>query len=414
MWQIIGIVLAFTVILVLVNKKVSLGYALIIGSLLVAPFSGLTIGAVIRTFGVSIIDPLTIRLVAVLGLIGVMGNVMQRMGVLAKLVQALNKVLRNPKLTIAAIPSIMGTLLVTGGAIMSAPLVDEIGTDLNLSKNHKAAINLIFRHAWYFIFPFMPAFILLAETANINKFEIISLQWPLALVMIVTAYLTLIHPAKPSDHVAKPPKPHAADIKALVTFSAPLWVSIALAYVIERWAAPGFINQASFPLALCVGIGLATILGDKSEISARKAIIQGIKPTIIMSGVGIMIFKGMVGQLTVIGEMVESMMGAGVPLAVLFVTLPWLAGFLSANNTSAIGITLPILMPALALVANPIALLMLLYASSFIGYLVSPLHLCQVLTVEYFSVKIHSLYRRYLIPMPATLVTGIILYYIAR
>lgn len=426
MTQIIGILLAFSLIIILVNKKVSLGYALIVGSIIVGIFSGLGFLGISKTFFSAIIDPVTIRLVVVLALIGVLGSTMQKLNVLNRLVSSLNKLLKSPKLTISVIPSIMGTLLVTGGAVMAAPLVDEIGEDLNLSKSKKAAINLIFRHSWYFIYPLMPTFILMAETASINKFDIIKLQWPLTLAMIVSGYLLWIHPAKIKDNIKDKltkEKASKADIRQLIISSSPLWVSLSLALILEQVnfvtlglsaGAAKLLTQMAFPIALCLGILIALVIGDKAEKSITQTILKGISPSIILSGIGIMIFKAMVGKLTVLNDLVIHFLDTGIPLFVIFITLPWLTGFLSASATSAIGITLPLLLPALALSPNPIPLVMLMYCSAFIGYLISPLHLCQVLTLEYFKVKISELYKEYIIVIPLTFVVSLVVYFLVR
>ena len=422
MLQIIGILLAFSMILILVNRKVALGYSLVVGAIVVGAFSGLGVKGIVTTFADALVDPITIRLVAVLALIGVLGHTMQKLGVLSKLVASLNKVLRSPKLTIAVLPSIMGTLLVTGGAIMAAPLVDEVADDLALSKPKRAAINLMFRHAWYFVYPLMPVFILVSEIANIDTFDLIKIQWPMTVTMVAIGYWMWIRPARPVIEVSKE-KPKMADIGTFIKYSAPLWISLSLALGLEKvdWTNLGMSASASssftsmvFPLALCLGILAAVILGDKSDESIMTTIRKGIKIEIIFSGVGIMIFKGMVGQLTVLDSLVLSFLETGIPLFIIFITLPWLTGFLSASTTSAIGITLPILMPALALSDKPIPLIMLLYSSAFLGYLVSPLHLCQVLTLEYFKVKISDLYKEYKLIIPATFIVSIIVYFIVR
>lgn len=410
MLQVVGICLAFALILVLVNRRIALGYALLSGSLVVAVFSGLGIKAIVATYVTALLDPLTIRLVVVLGLISMLGHIMQQLGILNGLVSNLNKVLRSPKLTISVVPSIMGTLLVTGGAIMAAPLVDEVGEELGLSKSRRAAINLVFRHGWYFVYPFMPAFVLLAEAAQIDVFKLIAVQWPMTAVMITTAYFMWIRPSQIEQSTR--PKPTTKDVIGLLKYSSPLWVSLSLALTLEKMSLPDLLHKAAFPASLCVGLTLAVLIGERQNKRVIEELKNGIRIPIIMSGVGIMVFKSLVGKLSVIGTMINELIAMGIPLAVVFVVLPCLTGFLSASTSSAIGITLPFLAPALALVANPLPLIMLLYASSFMGYLASPLHLCQVLTLEYFNVPIIDLYREYVLPLPLTFLTIIVTYLI--
>jgi hypothetical protein len=162
-----------------------------------------------------------------------------------------------------------------------------------------------------------------------------------------------------------------------------------------------------------VGILLTFFLNEKPEKMFTK-FIQGINISIMFSGLGIMIFKEMVGQLSVLNDVVLSFLDSGVPIYILFITLPLVTGLLSASTTSAIGVTLPILLPALSVSANPVPLIMLAYTSSFLGYLVSPLHLCQILTLEYFKIKISDLYKEYVVAIPATFIASIALYFIVK
>jgi hypothetical protein len=423
MLQIVGIGIAFVLIIVLVNKKVSLGISLILGSIIVGLFSNLGLIGILQTFGVAASDPVTIRLVAILGLISILGYLMQELGILRKLVDSLNTLLKSPKLSLSIVPSIMGTLLVTGGAIMAAPLVDEIGDDLSISKPKKSAINLIFRHGWYFIYPMMPGFILVSEIANIDKFDLIAIQWPLSLILIGLGYFMWIRPSKTNEELSyQNGKRSFSDFTDFVKYSSPIWVSLIVALTFEGMdfanigVSPdlsNLIGSIAFPIGLLIGI-IITFFLNSENVDKGKSIVKGINIGIMFSGFGIMVFKEMVGQLSVLNELVTSFLETGVPIYILFISLPLLTGMLSASTTSAIGVTLPILLPALSVTANPVPLIMLAYSSSFLGYLVSPLHLCQILTLEYFKIKITDLYREYLLPIPATFAASILIYFFVR
>jgi len=89
MLQIAGIVIAFILIIIMINKKISLGYALVSGSLVVGIFTGLGFMGIIESFIRASIDPITIRLVAILGLISILGYLMQEFGILRKVVDSL-------------------------------------------------------------------------------------------------------------------------------------------------------------------------------------------------------------------------------------------------------------------------------------------------------------------------------------
>ncbi len=419
MMQILGIVIAFALIIIMVNKNVPLGYALIVGALIVGLFSNMSFAAIIQVFITASLSEITLRLVLILAMIAVMGHLMQQFGVLRKIVDSLNALLRSPKLTIAFIPSIMSTLLVTGGAILSAPLVDEIGDDLQLTPAKKTAINLTFRHGWFFIYPMVPGFILVSELTGVSKFDLISLQWPLTLVIIATSYLCWIRPAKAktSDNteqtVVKNP------LKDFLIYSLPISSSLIISLVLESLNFPfltpaqnTLMHKIAFPLGLLVGIILAIILGDKKDV--LREIGKGLNIPLIVSGFSMMIFKDMVGNLSVLHQAVSHLTSSGVPIYLLFIGLPIVTGFLSASTNSAIGLSLPLLLPSIPADVNPIPLISLAYAFSFLGYYISPLHMCQILSLDYFKANMMDLYKEYRLVIPATTLTAILIYFFVR
>ena len=389
MWGAIGVAAAFLVIIVLVTRKVALGYALLAGSFIAAISSGFTPWGFLVTSAKTLIQPATLNLISTLVLISILGSWMKELGILDRMVDALEKVLRSAKLTIMVVPSIMGTLLVTGGAIMAAPMVNSMGDRINLSNERRAAINLLFRHAWYFIFPFAPSFILVKEIANIEIKQLILIQLPLTIVAVVSGYYAWLRDVKEDNGQAEPPTKE--DYLNLLRYTSPLWSSLVLGL--------GF--GVPFQLALLVGLGLALYYGRPSLQAIPSMLLRGVQVPILLSGVGIMIFKEILSSGDTLGSLTTGLLGLGLPLAVIVILLPALVSFISASSTSAIGITLPLLLPAMRQTNHLLLFTAGVYCAAFLGYFSSPLHLCQVLTLEFFQVKMHDLYKEYVLPVSA-------------
>lgn len=402
MWSAVGVAVAFIVIIILVTRKVALGYALLIGSLIVALTAGQSPWDFVRISGATLVESTTLNLVSTLVLISILGSLMKKLGILDQMVDALQKVLRNAKLTIMVIPSIMGTLLVTGGAIMAAPMVNSLGDRLNLSDERRAAINLLFRHGWYFIFPFMPTFILLKEIANVSINRLILIQLPLTIAAIWSGYHAWLRDVK--DEHASQERPTRADYLNVIKYTSPLWSSLVLALVIG----------IPFQVALLCGLGLTLYFGKPEIGQIPRLLWQGIQMPIVLSGIGIMIFKEVLSTGQTLSALTSGLLGLGLPLELIIIILPLAVGTVSASATSAVGITLPMLLPALNDSGHLLLFSAGIYASAFLGYFVSPLHLCQVLTLEFFRVKINQLYRVYALPLTAMWLTLIALVIIGR
>lgn len=80
-----------------------------------------------------------------------------------------------------------------------------------------------------------------------------------------------------------------------------------------------------------------------------------------------------------------------IPLLPVLFIIPFISGLLTGLTVGFIGSTFPILtgLPD----AQNIAALSFAFASGYVGVLLSPVHLCLILTREYFKANISGIYR---------------------
>jgi hypothetical protein len=74
--------------------------------------------------------------------------------------------------------------------------------------------------------------------------------------------------------------------------------------------------------------------------------------------------------------------------------IPMAFGFGSASQTTTLGVLIPLMAPATVGLDARLYLTCLTYVSSFTAYFFSPLHMCQVLTCDYFGIDIPKVYKR--------------------
>jgi hypothetical protein len=104
----------------------------------------------------------------------------------------------------------------------------------------------------------------------------------------------------------------------------------------------------------------------------------------------------------------------GLAALTVLVALPFLMGFATGIGMGFVGISLPLLVPFLTLGSelNSYALL-LAYTSGMVGILLSPVHLCLILSAEYFKASLAKVYRYILPPLLAMEAVAVLIYYIA-
>jgi hypothetical protein len=79
---------------------------------------------------------------------------------------------------------------------------------------------------------------------------------------------------------------------------------------------------------------------------------------------------------------------------VVLVLVPFIAGILAGLGVGFVGISFPVLLPIIT-VAGVVDInqAVLIYASGWVGMMLSPAHLCLVLTGEYFDSKMTLVYK---------------------
>jgi hypothetical protein len=145
-------------------------------------------------------------------------------------------------------------------------------------------------------------------------------------------------------------------------------------------------------------------------ISSRKAFFMvGIVAAITLYGA---VIKAQLpnGEYIVTGLRTE-LADAGIPPLLLVVLLPFIASLTSGIAVGYVGASLPIVMQLTGDVstAQTLATAVLAYGSGYVALLLSPIHVCLVVTNEHFGTGMIASIRRMLLPS-LVLFTGICLW----
>lgn len=406
--QYAGVIAAFSAIMYLSRKKVSLAWTMFTATAIVAVTSGLGFSETWAIIFESLTDTTTVELVAAVLAIGVFSIAMKELSLLDRTVAGLTDFLGNIKAAIMTVPALIGSLPVLGGAVLSAPLVDRLGDSLAMEPDQKAAANLAFRHGMFFIFPFSPGLIMASKLSGFAVQKLISWFWPMSLAIWGAGYLSLLRKATPVEDdnpgpgqeerspgldeqgetgaIARPGEKRLSGFVEFARHGSPLFLALILGM------------SAGLPvwISLSGGIALALILGliDRKPLPKAQMLVKGANWSQAVAMLWIMVFRGLVSASPVFPALVAEAGKKGISRVLVALVLPLILGFVSASQSSTVAVFLPILVPAAESEFTRMAYVAVIYGSSFLSYFFSPLHLCQVLTCEYFKVDIFSVYRR--------------------
>ncbi|MCJ7601754.1 MAG: DUF401 family protein, partial [Desulfobulbaceae bacterium] len=128
----------------------------------------------------------------------------------------------------------------------------------------------------------------------------------------------------------------------------------------------------------------------------------------------IFIFKDVMQAAGVVDAMALSA-GDGIALFAASVFLPFLVGMVSGINVAFVGATFPLLLgllDALNMREQMIPYLVLASFTGFTGVMISPLHICFILTCEFFGADLARAWRRLVLPCFCFGLTGCVLFWI--
>lgn len=396
MYAVLVLIAVIALVVYLAQKGHELYWGLLAGAVLLSLANGDGLGDTARLILGTLASERAIELITAVTIITVLASILSSCALLERMVDNLSAFLANPKLTLMGVPALVGGIPVTGGAIISAPLLRQLGSVLSLSNARLAAINIIFRHVCVFVTPFRPHYILTASLSEIPLIHLVIVQLPLALVGLVAGYWFLLRQAPGINEI-----PAVGRLTAgwnFLIYSSPFSaILLGVALGLRLDAALGF------------GLVLALLLARGHPHLNWKTILKGVRFSLILTLAAILVFSAVVNNVQALPQLLGSILEHGLPLKILVLVVPLLVGYLTADITACVALVFPLLLPLLP-VEGRLYYVAAIYATSLIAYTASPLHLCQILTNDYFQINLFQVYREYWAVLLVILASTVILF----
>jgi len=101
------------------------------------------------------------------------------------MLESLMGLIRDQRIIMATAPALIGLLPSVGGALFSAPMVEEVSKGAKITPERKTFINYWFRHLWEYVSPLYPGIVLAAAITNIPFNKLALIQAPLTFITIL-------------------------------------------------------------------------------------------------------------------------------------------------------------------------------------------------------------------------------------
>lgn len=359
--------LSFIIVICIVMalSKYELGIILSLGAVGFAILAGADI---LQSLINVLADPSILVLMIIVVLIPILGGLMEESGLMMEMIQ---KMRVSKKSSLMVMPALFGLLPVPGGALMSAPIVDQIGSEEDTNK--KVSINVWYRHMLILIYPLSSSLIVASVLTNINLYILVIVLLPCLIIMWLVGYSTMVKNVSPFSEQGE------RDLKRAFHNLLPIIIAPIIDFIGRT-----FFNLSVPELFLLVGlvfsIWIALRFGNM-KFSSVKNISKKMKiwrfPFIIFS---MFLFL----EVFILSGAPEEI--ASLKLSVFpFILIGFFLGFATGRIQLPISILVPIYLVQYAVLAMSILDFIFIYTSIFLGYLITPIHPCVAYSTEYFK-----------------------------
>jgi integral membrane protein (TIGR00529 family) len=343
----------------------------------------------------------TLLLVVIFQVIA-LSSQMSATGVMGDLLTAVRDLV-SKRAAMAVLPALIGLLPMPGGALFSAPLVESCDSDGSLPAQLKALTNHWFRHVWEYWWPLYPGVLLAMQITDLEVWQFMLIGIPLTLCALVAGRVFLLHRIPPDE---EPPRGRSVGtVHRVLVLLLPIFVVIGsygvirLLYVGLTHLRPGLPEMNRY-VPMLIGLCGSTLvlqlqrpLGRaqwKRVVLSRQAINMVVLVTMVRV-YGAFIEAKLPDGTALVAQMHTEMAQWGIPAIAITMLLPLIAGLATGLSMGFVGASFPIVMSLVG--DNPdaavrMATAVLAYGFGYVGQLLSPVHVCLVVTSEYFRTPV--------------------------
>jgi hypothetical protein len=401
------VVCVFVLVLFLIQKKCPLGVALLAGGVATSFLFGGTIPQTWERLWKIWTQSETAEFVLIIAIILAISIILDASGQIARITANLCAFVRSLRFCMAALPAIVGLLPMPGGALFSAPMVQDISKDLNIDAEHRICLNHWFRHVWEYAWPLYPGVIYTSQQIlGVSAKHFSLFQWPLCVVAILVGAVFFLRRLPRTGSFERPSSaPRWKSGCAFIVELAPFLLILILHIVI------GVSLFVALCAALCYCVGW-NLFKQNVSVSGivRRIFLNKYYLGFLVMGYGVMTFGGMFSLSGAIDLLARYFSEIGIPVLLLVMVLPLVIGFVSGITIVFCSAAFPLLIALPEVAANPLPYIVLAYACGFAGTLFSPIHACLALTSEYFRGNLIRGVARLLFPAAFVILGGLALF----
>ncbi len=403
--------------------RLQLSLSLFIGSLVLGIWMGLGPVRLMENVLISITRPQAISLVLVVGLILVMSRIMEENGHMDRLVESFTRLSKDGRTTSSVMSALIGLLPMPGGALFSAPMVETALCKHPVTCEQKTVLNYWFRHVWEYWWPLYPGVVLAVALLEVDTWLFMAIMAPMTLVSVMAGVIFILRPIEKMEGQERGGLSWP-DIKEFLWELMPIlvvvFVILALAGLMGILGLFGFHLKLPGVSSILPGLVASTIwvcvVNHVSYGQFRSAVMDRKILTTLLMIMAIMVFKGTLTESEAVVQIRNELMAYKIPVLLIIMIMPFLSGLITGIAVGFVGTSFPLIIPMFQTshALDYMSFVMLAYAFGYMGMMFSPVHLCFLVSKDYFNAGLLKSYRHLIMPALTVMVTAVVLFFLLR
>ncbi len=400
-----------------------LSLALLTGSLLLGLWMDMGLSSLITSSIKSITSLQTISLLLIVALIMAMSRIMEKSGHMNRLVKSFTSISKDIRTVGPVMSALIGLLPMPGGALFSAPMVETALSEVPATAEQKTAVNYWFRHIWEYWWPLYPGVIMAVALLEVETWSYIVIMAPMTLVSVLAGTLFILKPIK------KTRQDHQGDvswsgIKAFAWEMIP--ILIVILFIIALTAMTGILgllgvsikipSLLSIPPGLMISIIWVSYVNHTPLTEVGSAILSRDNLIMLFLTIAIMVFKGVLEDSNAVLFIRDELIAYKIPPVSLILIMPFLSGLVLGIAIGFVGASFPLIIPLFQTteLLDYLSYALIAYTFGYMGMMLSPVHLCLLVTKDYFKASFMGTYRHLLRPALAVMAVSGIIFAVTR
>ncbi len=399
-----------TLILVvwLLRRRVQIGHAMLAGSIILFLVASPTWGKASMALQATLLEIRTWELMLAMFFVMCLEHLLRTSRTIEGFMTSMKAMLRSDRVLLVLMPAFLGLLPSLGGAMFSAPMVEHSSKKYRLTPENKVTINYWFRHIWEFSNPIVPALILGSQIMAIPLGTLVTHMGGYTFLALILGWIFLLtgkkfrpqkqlESASASASTSETKHEVAASIETILvdpvatnnsSFSM-RYLYLALGPIIVN-----IILVVSFKLSAAVSMGLV-VLGMVIILRLQwkqvlKMLTASFVTKLLWGILSIMLFQNVLTASGLVQELVVLLQGTDLPIAIMIGLCALMVGSLTGSPQALVAITFPIIA---VLAPGSVTTASTVYIMGVAGAMLSPAHLCLIVTGEYFQADIFKSLR---------------------